>query len=322
VPSYYVETERPDFWQLARNSQGDYLDPRGPLNCQTHTASRLVMRANEGKRPAATTGVWPPTGAAIRAYTGDNSGGVNHSQVSVVARTKYDTILSVRYGLPFDDFIDLVEETRGAGLSIWYKRIRDSPFRGSTTFYQNHEIFIGGVDRERGVFTDVVDPLADGRYPGLFKGPGNYPIALLRMAAGDLNVASQAGDYVRLGTGLCYAIVTQPTGSPPSAPVVPPSSGIRPEEKIPVNVLESRTVNALLTQPVQRVRLDAGVVVYKTLDKRYPLDKVGATPVRVPLTGYPGTGWRTVVITTSKGFTDGVKRTVEAYVDKDDAELL
>ena len=286
----YAEKERADFWQLAKDSDGSYIDPLGPKNCQTHTASRLIMRACEGIRPPGIKGVWPPTGYAIRRYTGDTSGGVRHSQVASVASTYYGVSLGVRYNVPFDDVIDMVEETRGVGLSIWYKRIRDYvPRRGSFTFYENHEIFIGGVDRDRGVFTNVIDPLADGRQPGLYHGPGEYPISLLRMAAGDLNVSSRIGDYVRLGTGLAYTIMTKPTGG---APVPAPAPA--PVERDPMQIVDAHTKNAILTSPSLHMRLPAGTKLYRTPGGAAV--KTTTKEINPCLVSYPGTGWRGVMV--------------------------
>jgi hypothetical protein len=218
----YVEPVSADFWQLFKEPDGSYLDPMGPKDCMTHVCSRLIVRDREGVRPPNTPGVWSPNGYDIRRHcidpkTGkpDVTGGVNHGQIAIVAKERYNVTLTKHYDLRFDDFVDLVEETKGAGLSLWYNRIRLSKYRGSTTFSENHELFVSGVDRDRGVFTGVVDPLADGRLVGstrMFRGPAEYPISLLRMAAGELNVSSRVGDYVKLGTGYCYAITTRATG--------------------------------------------------------------------------------------------------------------
>lgn len=309
----YVEPVRSDFWQLFRVREPDgsysYDDPLGPKNCQTHTASRLIMRANEGKRPPGISGVWPPTGEMIRRYTGDLSGGTTHSQMVDVAARRYDTVLYKHNGVDFDDFVDWIEETRGGGLSIWYRRVRDTANRrGSFTFYQNHEVFIGGVDRDRGVFTGVVDPLADGRQAGLYHGPGEYPISLFRMAAGELNIARNPADYVKLGAGLCYALLTKPTGGAPVT--VPP---VRPIDygETPVNILKSGAVNALLTTPQQKVRVKQNQTVYRSPSTNDPLTRMAKTS-DVVWTGTPKSGWKTIVIGTSA--IGGVKRTVEAYI--------
>jgi hypothetical protein len=226
----YVEPVRADFWQLAKEPGSTrYLDPLGPKDCMTHSAARAVMRALEGQRPAGATGVWPPTGYEIRRHcidpdTGgpDTTGGVRHSQIVAVVKRLYGVELTPFYGNSFDDLVDLVDETRGAMVSLWYKRIRDNASRrGSFTFFENHEFFANGVDRSRAVFTGTVDPLADGRQAGLFHGPGTYPFSLVKAAMGELNVSMKVGQYAALGAGKGYFLVTKPTGAAPSAPTGP-----------------------------------------------------------------------------------------------------
>ncbi len=311
--SIYRERERADFWQLYREpGSSSYLNPTGPLDCQAHSASRMIMRSNEGKRPAGTTGVWPPTGRAIRFYTGDNSGGLTHSQVARVMRDRYKTPVTSYYRIAFPDILDALEETRPVSLSVWYRRIRDTASRrGSFTFSQNHEIFIGGVDRERDVFTNVVDPLADGRQPGIFKGPGDYPISLLRVAAGELNVAS-GGDYVPLGVGLAYANIGPPTGD---APVQPSTFNYGAN---PMIQLDGPAVQKLLfgTGTPRRMALKKGTVVYRSPSPAGSeiLDRLGGD-VRAVMVGIPKDGWRSVIVST-RNFPDGIRRDVIAYVPK------
>lgn len=311
--SVYVEPVRADFYQLYREPDGTYLNPTGPLDCQAHSASRMVMRINEGVKPAGITGIWPPTGSAIRRYTGDTSGGLTHAQVARVMRDHYNTPVSTFYRLPISDVIDALEETRPVSLSLWYRRIRDyTPRRGSFTFYQNHEIFIGGVDREQGVFTNVVDPLADGRQTGIYKGPGEYPISLIRAAAGELNVAG-SGDYEPLGVGLCYANIGPPTGQAPAPPPSPINYGANPMIQ-----LDGPAVQKLLfgTGTPRRMALPKGTVVYRSPSPAGSeiLDRLGAD-VKAVMVGIPRDGWRGVIIST-RNFPDGIRRDVIAYVPK------
>ena len=224
----YVEPTRTDFWQLAKDAAGHYVDPWGPLDCQTHSASRAIERNFEGTKPAGITGTWPPTGGYIRQVTTnpdgtpDRIGGTTLGQMAKVCHDKYGMALEVHYGLPWADFEAALAATKGGTLSGYYDPIRRSPFRGSYTFSGNHQIFVGGIDKARGVFTDVVDPLADGRLTTsgrVFKGPAEYPIDLLKTFAGKLDIRSHATDpYRALGYGLCYVGFTRQTGNAP-APV-------------------------------------------------------------------------------------------------------
>lgn len=219
----YVEPTRLDFWQLAKEPDESYIDPMGPKNCGTHSASRMAMRAAEGIRPAAADS-WKPTGYQIRRYcynpdgTRDTAGGVHHGQTKAAVRMLYGVELTNYYAVDFDEGLERLEETRGGSFSLWYKPIRDySARRGSFTFYQNHEIFISSVDRVRKVLKGVVDPLADGRQSGLYHGPGEYPISLIREACGELNV-SGTSTYRALGAGKVYVQTTRATGAPPAPP--------------------------------------------------------------------------------------------------------
>ena len=305
----YLEPVRADFWQLYREPDGSYLDPLGPKNCTTHSMSRAIMRHFEGARPPGITGVWPPTGYAIRRYTGDAEGGTNLGQMAVVGRNYYGMELEDRYRMGWDAFLGELEETRGAILQLRYKRIRDhSVFRGSFTFTDNHAIWVSGVDRERGVATGVVDPLADGRAAGIFRGPADYPLSLLRAAAGELNISTSG--YRALGYGLVYAGFTRATGLPPGTTA--------PE--VTMNVLDGRAVNAILTSPVQRVAARKGARFYDKVGGRV----IDTAPfeIRIPLLCYPATGWRGVMITTRGGNPSAPLRTIEAFVDKDDVRLL
>lgn len=281
----YVEPVRPDFWQLAKKADGSYLDPLGPKDCMTHSAARAVMRHQEGHKPAVISGVWPPTGYEIRrhcidpaTHKPDISGGVRHSQVQAAVKSLYGVELVAYYGNSFDDLVDLIAETRGAMISLWYKRIRDNAARrGSFTFYQNHEIFANGVDRTRSVFTGVVDPLADGRQAGLYHGPGEYPFSLIKPAMGELNVSQDPNGYVPLGSGKGYFMVTKPTYADearwwPSWMPAPPASAtfsltVRAGTKF--NILDSSgrylrqvtTTNGFTAYGNSRKRLASGAVI-------------------------------------------------------------
>lgn len=212
----YQEPVVPDFWQLAKNSSGAYIDPWGPLDCTTHSAARAVMRHYQGAKPAGISGQWPPTGGFIRSVTKnpdgtlDRTGGTNHSQMQQVLSAYYGMPLDVQNGMLWADFIAQVNATRGAMISLSYKRIASSPYSGQSNFYGNHEMFCESV-------TDttlrLIDPLADGRYAGVYHGPGDYPMELIKQACGDLVLNSATGQT--LGYGRIYAAFTQATGTIP-----------------------------------------------------------------------------------------------------------
>ena len=145
------------------------------------------------------------TPSVVRLWTGDTSGGTNLSEVDDALRTHLAIDLDTQYRYPWSSFMKRLQGGAGAILQGWYAPIRDSRFSGSETFGGNHAIFVNP-----GLI--AMDPLADGRRPGIYKYHGEaYPEALLRSFAGKLNIG--AGRYVPLGDGLVYASFTRNNGT-------------------------------------------------------------------------------------------------------------
>ncbi len=165
----------------------------GPVNCTAWSAARAAT--------ADSCGVLRPTASQVRTWTGDTSGGTTLAQVDYALRARLGIDLDTRYRLPWFEFARRVNGGASAILQGWYRPIRDSRFRGSESFYGNHAILVtpGMV---------VLDSLADGRRPGIYKYVGEaYPESLVRSFAGALNIGS--GSYLRLGDGLVYASFTR-----------------------------------------------------------------------------------------------------------------
>jgi hypothetical protein len=167
-------------------------DPLGPLSC---TAYATAMQID-----AATLGTTVPTGKQVRAQTGDTTGGLNLAQADAAAQ-HWNVDLDVRYRLPFADFIHRVEAlNEPAQLQGGYGPIADSPYDAGNGFRGNHDILVmpGRI---------VLDPLADGRYPDVYRYKGDaYPADLLERFAGRLNL----GNGNELGFGLVYAAFSTP----------------------------------------------------------------------------------------------------------------
>lgn len=131
-----------------------------------------------------------PTGHNVRVLTGDTVGGTSLQQVDDALRHGYGIDLDTRAGsaaLIWDDFRDRIDAGRGAILQGGYGPVNDSRFQGSETFRGNHAVavFPGWV---------VMDPLADGRRPGIYKYHGEaYPQSLLRSFASQLVVDPATG---------------------------------------------------------------------------------------------------------------------------------
>ena len=147
---------------------------------------------------AATAGAKRPTGAEVRQQTGDTTGGLNLGQVDAASQ-HWGVDLDVRYRLPWDDFVHRVNVLGMSGqLQGWYRPIANSRFDAGNGFYQNHDMLVMP-------HLVTLDPLADGRFAGVYEySQEEYPEWLLRSYAGQLNLGS-ATDYRALGAGLCYA---------------------------------------------------------------------------------------------------------------------
>lgn len=182
------------YLQLA---QGDRY---GPLNCMAYAAAAVISFDTKGAKH--------PTGAQIRALTNEpipnrDDPGLNLAQVDAAA-ARLGVRLDVRYRIPWAEYMLLTAHGHASILSVGYAPIADSPYKGSTVFRGNHSI---------AVFPgrNVIDPLADGRYAGLFKGPGVYPESLLRRAAAALVLRRDSKGHVleRVGDGYAYVALTE-----------------------------------------------------------------------------------------------------------------
>lgn len=144
------------------------------------------------------------TGCAVRNRTGDTSGGTTLSQVDSALNSGWKSDLSLHYGLPWADFAKMIDSGMAGVLQGWYAYIADmhgGKFDAGNGFRGNHAVLVlpGWI---------VMDPLADGRYPGVYKYHGEaYPQDMLRRFAGAVNLSSVG--YRPLGEGLVYAGMTR-----------------------------------------------------------------------------------------------------------------
>lgn len=157
-------------------------DPLGPESCVAYSFAYAIA--------AATNGAKNPTGQQVRAATGDATGGLELSQCAQVAKVVYSLLPSTGV------FTRSVYEQRmatggwAAVLLGGYTPIGASPYSGDPSFTGNHAVFeLPGLV--------VMDPLADGRRPGIYKFVGAaYPLELVRQFASNLRTGngSLAGD--------------------------------------------------------------------------------------------------------------------------------
>jgi hypothetical protein len=171
-------------------------------NCNCASDAMLVARATHGAKR--------PSSARIRTLTRDQVGGTNLSQVHTVNVNVYG-IKSVRKQ-PIDWAVLMEKARNGRGfvLQLTYKPIASTKydcFRGR--FKDNHSIWVNHMNANGTLH--ACDPGADGRYKGCPKGYQDYPQALLRKAAGMLDLSGLGtSSYRPLGEGRAYALLCPP----------------------------------------------------------------------------------------------------------------
>jgi hypothetical protein len=152
------------------------------FNCGCASQAMASQRFREGRDPMNHHG-WPPMPSEIRNYISPNScSGTTLQQNDNAAYHLYLTNMWVRYGVPWDSFRSLIVSGRGAIVQISYSVILGTKYAGSTVFNGPHAIYVNERRATDGAYL-VYDPLADGRRPGIAKGPQWWPGILLRRAA-------------------------------------------------------------------------------------------------------------------------------------------
>ncbi len=158
----------------ANQGQLSSNDPLGGLSCVAYSASFAISDATNGRLH--------PTGAEVRKWTGDKSGGLELSQV--------DRAVSKMLSLDFDTEVFSASEFYGhlasgyGGILIGgYRPIEASRFSGQRGFTGNHAIYVPPGLK-------VMDPLADGRH-GLYTYHGEaYPQSLIDSFAAALRLGN------------------------------------------------------------------------------------------------------------------------------------
>ncbi len=193
APSMGLLATARSYWQL---QQGD---PYGGVSCTAYAAAAVIAWD--------TAGVSGPSGRAVRKRTDEpipdpKNPGLTLAQVDAASR-QFGVDLDIHYRIPWVELASHLAQGHAAVLQVSYGPIRASAFRGSSVFTGGHAfaVFPGWW---------VIDPLADGRKAGLYRGPGTYPEGLLREAAGDLVLKVDAKGHVleRVGDGYAYAAIS------------------------------------------------------------------------------------------------------------------
>ncbi len=143
------------------------------------------------------------SGTQVREKTGDHVGGLTLAQVDEALDKGWNVDLDTRYKLPWAEVVKRINVGHGAILTGGYGPIADSKYDAGNGFRGNHAIFVPPG-------WGVMDPLADGRHPNVYKYHAEpYPTHLLEQFAGALDTGNG-----HLGLGLAYVSFTADKVSP------------------------------------------------------------------------------------------------------------
>jgi hypothetical protein len=200
------------------------------------------------------------TGTQVRKESNEptpdsGSPGLNLRQIRAVLKHHGITI-DVETPIDFDELDDLRQDGHAIALQLKYKPFLGTAFAGSKEFEDGHIV----LWLPNG---DVYDPLDDHRFHGIAKAPQPVPTALLRQAAGALELA-----HGTVGQGRAYAAVfptRHPVGVAPGHPV----QAVAPV-KFTFGATSSGSGEYVVTVPVALVRSKPGGVPGKgnVVDRR------------------------------------------------------
>jgi len=143
------------------------------------------------------------------------SPGLNLTQVATVLR-RHGIAIDVETPIDFDDLDDLRVAGHAIALQLGYGPIQHTPFSGDPKFKDGHVVLWLPSG-------DVLDPLDDGRRPGIAKAPVRIPNDLLRQAAGSLLLNRAAGRTVGIGRAYAGIFPTRHPASGAAPPAAPPT---------------------------------------------------------------------------------------------------
>lgn len=163
-------------WTPINQGQITSNDPEGPRSCVSYSFAYAVSDATNGR--------FHPTGNTIRDWTGDHLGGLELDACdrAVAGHLAIDFRTDVYTRA---EFYGLLAKGYGAVQIIGYQPVGATKFDGSPGFIGNHAWYVPpGLA--------VMDPLADGRRPGVYRYKGEvYPKSLIDAAAANLNVGDE-----------------------------------------------------------------------------------------------------------------------------------
>lgn len=181
--------------------QLDPNDPNGPKSCTCYSGAMAGEYDTCGRKT--------PSGALVRIYTDDFYGGTTLMQVDSALRKGWDIDLDTRIGsaaVSWATFERYIDSGRGAILQGDYRAFHGTHFDAGGSFgagsaIAGHAIFVPPG-------WGAMDPLADGRRPGIYRYHGEvYPRTLLLEFAASLVLDTKTGR--KLGTGHAWASFTR-----------------------------------------------------------------------------------------------------------------
>lgn len=169
------------------------------FNCGPASDSVYIRRATHGSRR--------PSSRGIRARTGDTSGGTTLRQLQDVNISDFGIRGVLFQPIAWDDLMAYARADRGFMLDIWYGVLRPTShdcFR--RRYSDNHRIYVNHMTRFGNL--RYFDPGADGRYAGCPRGWQSIKPAVLKEAAGKLDLSGLGTNAYRpLGVGKAYALL-------------------------------------------------------------------------------------------------------------------
>jgi hypothetical protein len=253
VSGAYLVTD--DYHQLNRGT------PYDGKNCGPWTSAAFLERVTLGAKRTTGTAIrrWMTTEMYPRDYDTTNL-----RQNAAALFDMFKVGMELRYGMPFDEAVDMLKAGRPISVSTGYWPFITTPWRGSFTYTGGHQIlwedYIPSMKLKDGTTRAAIaitDPLADGRYPGIAKGRQYIPVWLAERSAGEL-VISAVGDPVRrLGLGRVYAGIGRDTE--PHAQL--PDTGTEPTPKRYNQMFTYDREGAVNDVPPRKVWVEAGALL-------------------------------------------------------------
>lgn len=169
--------------------------PQADANCAAASAAMTALRARRNAKPASSSWPWlttrlPTMSSAIRHWCNAHFNtrgvyGLYQKWVNAAVKAMYNVNIGYAFGIDWPTAVAYVLDHRGVTITIMYSYIQGTKFAASG-FTGRHRIYLNERrwNATKGYHEWLVyDPLADGRYPWIPKGPQWWPAPLLHRAA-------------------------------------------------------------------------------------------------------------------------------------------